>query len=210
MPRVSVNVGYFRNWWGNWYVVDNRSTALATTRRSASSRRSIRGCLVAAAKRSTGSTTSFRPRSGWSTSSRNLGQLRTADRELAGRGRQLCRSAAERPHGPGRTSTGRRLSDACALKAAVPEQGTGHGRREYCPSPAVSVTNPYCRVVEPYRTDLKGLATYTIPRIAVQVSGTWASIPGADLAANYTVTSAIASVGPQPLGRDLSSAATSR
>ena len=28
-PRVSVNVGYFRNWWGNWYVVDNRSTSLS-------------------------------------------------------------------------------------------------------------------------------------------------------------------------------------
>ena len=26
VPRVSVNVGYFRNWWGNWYVVDNRAT----------------------------------------------------------------------------------------------------------------------------------------------------------------------------------------
>ena len=29
MPRVSVNVGYFRNWWGNWYTVDNRTNALA-------------------------------------------------------------------------------------------------------------------------------------------------------------------------------------
>ena len=29
IPRVSVNVGYFRNWWGNWYVVDNRATSLA-------------------------------------------------------------------------------------------------------------------------------------------------------------------------------------
>ena len=26
LPRVSVNVGYFRNWWGNWYAVDNRAT----------------------------------------------------------------------------------------------------------------------------------------------------------------------------------------
>src|SRR6202007_2868605 len=29
LPRVSLNVGYFRNWWGNWYVVDNRSTSVA-------------------------------------------------------------------------------------------------------------------------------------------------------------------------------------
>ena len=28
VPRVSVSVGYNRNWWGNWYVVDNRETSL--------------------------------------------------------------------------------------------------------------------------------------------------------------------------------------
>ena len=29
MPRVSVTVAYNRNWWGNWYVVDNRATNFA-------------------------------------------------------------------------------------------------------------------------------------------------------------------------------------
>ena len=28
LPRVSVTVGFHRNWWDNWYVVDNRSTSL--------------------------------------------------------------------------------------------------------------------------------------------------------------------------------------
>src|SRR5439155_24004869 len=69
---------------------------------------------------------------------------------------------------------------------------------------AMSVNNPYCRIVEPYLTEVKGLATYLVPKLGVQVSGTWSSIPGADLAANYTVTSAIANVGPQPLNRNLS------
>ena len=55
-----------------------------------------------------------------------------------------------------------------------------------------SPTNPYCRVEEPYTTQFKGLATYTIPRVDVQVSGTWSSTPGDSLAANYTVTNAIA------------------
>ena len=70
-----------------------------------------------------------------------------------------------------------------------------------------SATNPYCRVVEPYVTEFKGLATYTIPKADVQVSGTWSSTPGNTLAANYTVTSAIALLNntPQPLGRGLSS-----
>jgi len=69
----------------------------------------------------------------------------------------------------------------------------------------MSVTNPYCRIDEPYLSEFKGLATYLVPKLGVQVSGTWASIPGNDLAANYTVTNAIANAGPQPLGRNLSS-----
>src|SRR5205823_5479387 len=63
----------------------------------------------------------------------------------------------------------------------------------------------YSRIDEPYLTEFKGLATYLVPKVGLQVSGTWSSIPGNDLAANYNVTSAIANVGPQPLGRNLSS-----
>jgi hypothetical protein len=29
MPRVSIDVGYFRNWWDKWYVVDNRATSVS-------------------------------------------------------------------------------------------------------------------------------------------------------------------------------------
>src|SRR6185295_2668192 len=66
------------------------------------------------------------------------------------------------------------------------------------------LANPYCRVVEPFftLTSFRGLATYVVPKIDLQVSGTWRSDPGPELAANYVVTSAIA----QPsLGRPLSS-----
>jgi hypothetical protein len=101
----------------------------------------------------------------------------------------------------GGTSTGRRLSDACALKAEVPEQGTGPTGSTNTSIAGGSVTNPYCRVVEPYTTEFKGLATYTIPKVDMQVSGTWSSTPGNSLAANYTVTSAVALPS---LGRNLS------
>jgi hypothetical protein len=46
------------------------------------------------------------------------------------------------------------------------------------------------------------LATYVVPRIDVNVSLTWRSDPGGDLAANYVVTNAIAFPS---LGRNLSS-----
>jgi hypothetical protein len=100
----------------------------------------------------------------------------------------------------GGTSTGRRLTDACALKALVPEQGQGT-RGATTSIAGGSPTNPYCRVSEPYLTSIRGLATYTVPRIDLQVSTTWSNNPGTDLSANYTVTSAIAEPS---LGRALS------
>ena len=70
-----------------------------------------------------------------------------------------------------------------------------------------SATNPYCRVVEPYRTSATGLATYMVPKVGVQVSATWQSNPGPDIAANYVASNAVIAAGPQPLGRNLSGGA---
>src|SRR6185369_13440371 len=70
-----------------------------------------------------------------------------------------------------------------------------------------SVTNPWCRVVEPYRTSATGLATYLVPKIDVQTSLTWQSNPGPEIAANYVATNAWIAQGPQPLGRPLSGGA---
>ena len=44
-----------------------------------------------------------------------------------------------------------------------------------------------------------------MPKVDLQVSGTWRSDPGNEIAANYVVSNAIANSGPQPLGRPLSS-----
>jgi hypothetical protein len=92
------------------------------------------------------------------------------------------------------------------LKAKVPEQGTGASGANVSIAGG-SPVNPWCRVVEPYLTDFKGLATYTIPRVGIQVSGTWTSVPGSELAANFVATNAYIANGPQPLGRTLTGGA---
>ena len=65
---------------------------------------------------------------------------------------------------------------------------------------STSLLNPYCDVVPPFLTQFRGLASYTIPRVDVQVSGTMQSIPGAQLAANFSVPTATVA---QSLGRPL-------
>jgi len=106
----------------------------------------------------------------------------------------------------GGTSTGRRLTDACDVRAVVPERTSSTA---IVPGGGLlsSLTNPYCRVVEPYRTSATGLATYLIPKIGVQTSLTWQSNPGPEIAANYVATNAWIASGPQPLGRALSGGA---
>ena len=191
-PRVSVTVGYFRNWWGNWYAVDNRATvasdytpfsivAPTDSRLPGGGGQTINGLYnlipskVGAVDELAQSSSNFAKQTeNWQGVDVNVNaRLRNGLTVQGG------------------TSTGRRLSDACALKAALPEQGTGVNGANTSIAGG-SVVNPYCRVVEPYQTQIRGLATYTIPVIGVQFSGTWSSTPGADLAANFTVTNAIA------------------
>ena len=200
-PRVSVNVGYFRNWWGNWYTVDNRAVAATDYTRF-----SIPIPVDSRLPGGGGGTIS-------GLYNLNLDKVGAVD-ELATNSKNFAEQienwqgvdvgvSARLRNGltvQGGTSTGRRLTDACALKALIPEQGQGT-RGGTTSIAGGSPTNPYCRVVQPYQTSIRGLATYTIPRIELQVSATWANNPGDDLAANYLVTSAIARPS---LHRDLS------
>ena len=89
------------------------------------------------------------------------------------------------------------------MRAVLPEQGSGVNGANYSIAGG-SLVNPYCRVVEPYLTQIRGLAAYVIPVVDVQISGTWSSNPGPEKAANYVVSNAVIAAGPQPLGRNLS------
>lgn len=64
----------------------------------------------------------------------------------------------------------------------------------------VNPTTPYCHHATGFLTQLRGLATYMVPKIDVQVSGVYQNKPGPMLAANYAVPSAVVA---QSLGRPL-------
>ena len=102
----------------------------------------------------------------------------------------------------GGTSTGKVVNDYCAIRAAVPENAGAAGGAGY-------LLNPYCRVESPVQTALRGLATYTIPRIDVLVSSVLQDKPsvGTDqlvsLLANYTLSPADQAAAAAQIGRPL-------
>jgi hypothetical protein len=64
--------------------------------------------------------------------------------------------------------------------------------------PEIAPVNPYCHNDPGFITRMSGLATYTVPKVDILVSGTFRSDQGLPLAANYAVPSAVVA---QSLGR---------
>jgi len=96
----------------------------------------------------------------------------------------------------GGTSTGQNVADNCDVRASLPELNVGIGAGLVGSN--VSTTSPYCHVGYGILTQFRGLGTYTIPKVEVQVSGVFQSKPGAMLSANYAVPAAVVA---QSLGR---------
>src|SRR5262249_1999204 len=105
----------------------------------------------------------------------------------------------------GGTSTGQSVVDNCDVRSHLPELDTtvtGASPLDVgLTTSMVSPLSPYCHVAFGIQTQFRGLASYDVPPIGVQLSATFQSKPGAILAANYAVPNA--AVAPS-LGRDLS------
>src|SRR5206468_6467279 len=100
----------------------------------------------------------------------------------------------------GGTSTGRVYSNACDVRAHLPEFTVAVG--------GPTATNPFCESAQPWLTTVKAIGTYVVPKADVLFSGTFSSVPGVALAATVNYPSGPGSPIAQSLGRTLSSAAT--
>jgi hypothetical protein len=105
----------------------------------------------------------------------------------------------------GGTSTGQTVADNCEVRANLPELSTATtGTSAFgagLANSAVSPLSPYCHAAYGVLTQFRGLSTYLVPRVDVQLSAVMQSKPGPMLAANYVVPNA--DVVPS-LGRNLS------
>jgi hypothetical protein len=210
MPRIGVTAGYYRRWFGNFYTLDNTLTAASDYGQFS--------VPIPVDPRLPGGGGGVVP-GVYNVNLNKVGQVQ----DLAQLDSNFGAEPTEYWHGvdvgvnarlrnglvvQGGTSTGRFVQDNCALRSVLPETyswATIDITQALRGDSAAGLTAPYCRIVTPFQTSFRGLTSYIVPKIDVQLSATWRSDPGVELAANYVVSNAIANSGPQPLGRNLSS-----
>jgi hypothetical protein len=209
-PRIGITVGYYRRWFGNFYTLDNTLTA-ASDYKQFSVPIPIDPRLPGGGGGVVSGVYNLNPN--------KVGQVQ----DLAMLDSRVGAEPTENWQGvdfsvnarlrsgiivQAGTSTGRTLQDNCALRSSLPETypwSTITVTQSLRGDSVAGLTRPYCRIVEPYMTSFRGLATYVVPKVDVQLSGTWRSDPGTEIQANYVVSNAIANSGPDPLGRNLTS-----
>jgi hypothetical protein len=207
LPRLGLTVGYFRRWFGNFYTANNRLTTTSDY--------TPFSIPIPVDPRLPGGG------GGTVTGLYNLVPAKVGQEDIYSQLSSNFGEMTENWHGMdvslnarlrngltvrGGTRSGRRFRDNCAVRAALPETyswaSTAAVQTTRVTTSTGGLANPYCRTSEPFQTSFRGLATYVVPKIDLQVSGTWRSDSGDDLAANYVVTNAIAAPS---LGRPLSS-----
>ena len=180
MPRVSVEAGYYRRWWPIFTTADITDNVLTTA--ADYTRFSV---IAPADSRLPGG-------GGYSVDNiYNVTALANA------RGQENVQSAANDFGSYTRNWDGFDVTVQARLRNGLTMQGgTSTGRlsfdqcepRETVPESAP--TNPWCHQVEPFMTTFKGVASYIVPRVDVNVSGTFSSRPGVALSANVIYTNA--------------------
>jgi len=175
MTGVSVDVGYFRRNWQNLAVRDNRALdasdftffdiTVPTDARLPNSGATLTGfrAITAAGQAKHGDNLNIR--------AKEIGEFgenwQGVDVSLNARlqnGLQLQLG----------TSTGRTAFNDCALEQKLPERDLGRAFG-------------FCDRAEPYLTEFKGYAVYTIPTVDVQVAATYRSVPGRFVNANFNM-----------------------
>ena len=191
-PRVSMNVGYFRRWLGNLTVTDNLNlTASDFSPFSVTAPLDTRlpdggGQVIDGFYDRDQDTVTIAPRN-VTEPAKNYGkQIEHWNGVDASINARIAGGFVVQ----GGLSSGRTSTDRCEILAVVPEAGP--------------LLVPYCHQDTNFLTQLKFLGTYTLPKVDVQVSSTFQSIPGPLISANKVYQNAEVR---SSLGRDLSAGA---
>jgi len=198
LPRVAVDVSYNRRWWGNFFVTDNRALTPAdfdqVTITAPGNAKLPNGGGYPVTFLTRNTRTALGATDNYFTSASDYGDVTSywhgVDAQISARlsGTLFVQLGA---------SGGRGVRDWCDVTAKLPELYTTAGAM------FANQQLGQCATSEDWLTSWRGLASYTIPKIDVLVSGTFRSTPGvapgggtvasngAALTANYNVSSAI-------------------
>ena len=200
MPRISIEAGYFRRWLTNFTATDNvlvgpaDFTPFSITAPTDSRLPNGGGYTVGGLYNVI--PTKFGITSNNITFAKNLGGWTQVYNGV------LFNIAARASKGltfQGGINTGKTVQDMCGVRSQAPELSVGFFGSVLGP------TNPYCKVDPGFITKVTGLASYTVPKIDVLLSGTWRSDQGAPLRATWNAPSATV-INPA-LGRTVSGGA---
>jgi hypothetical protein len=196
LPRLSIETGYYRRWWGNFFVTDNTLTTAAdydTYSLVIPQHENLPGGGSNASFVAITPAAAARGAQNYMTSEKDYGDPRTA--YWQGVDFTATARLAWGLNVQGGTSTGRAVRDLCNVTRALPEL-LGTARVDSCD------------VTEKLATSFRGLASYTLPKIDVLVSASMRSLEtapgggvatnGLSLAANYVVPNTVIA---QSLGR---------
>jgi hypothetical protein len=208
IPRVSLDVGYFRRVWKNFEVVDNLlvtpedftqfSLTVPTDPRLSTSGQTLTGLYNVVPTK--------------------FGQVQNLHALSDDYGKQIdhwngfdISINARLQNGlvlQGGMGSGKQIEDNCEIVAKLPEMLNlaGVNAANTANAPAQWRPAEFCHREEPMLTGFKALAIYIIPKIDVQVSGSFRSTPGTSLSVGYTATNAILGTS-STLGRPLSGTA---
>ena len=201
LPRVSVEIGYFRRWLNNFTVTDNLavgpgdytsySIAAPSDPRLPNGGGYVIDGLYNVVQGKFGQT------------SNNITLAENFGEQYQRYNGMLVNVSARLGAGvqfQGGVNTGKTVQDNCDVRAQLPELTTTGGV-----NPTVNVGNPNCHSDPGFVTKATALGSYTVPKIDVLVSGTLRSDQGAPLAANWNAPVAIVSAA---LGRPAAVAGT--
>jgi carboxypeptidase family protein len=190
VPRLSLDVSYWRSWWGNFYVTDNRAISPADfdqfsfTAPSDPRLPGGGGYVVSGLY-------DIKPEK-FGITPDNLFTMaeKFGDQTDLWTGVDLTINA--RPRGgvflSGGTTIQRQTTDNCQVVANL-DNPSQHN----------------CHVTGTFLTQVKFIGSYTIPRIDVQVSGSFQNLPGPEMTALFVAPNALVS---RSLGRNLAGGAS--
>jgi hypothetical protein len=223
LPRTYVDVAYFRRAYQNFVVTDNRAVSAADYDRFSitaptDSRLPGGGGYQVEGLYDLKPGSFGRPADNFVTLAKNYG-------DQVERWHGVDVNVNMRPQAglllQGGLSTGSTLTDVCDIADDIPEVllgtpapgGTGAavspGVLAVATSNGGAISNQWvpaqhCRQQSPFLTNVKFAGSYTVPRVDMLVSGTFRSVPGPEIYANFVATNAV--VAPS-LGRPLSGGA---